>query len=206
MAVETFRFIESKKYANKHLVQGLRHFSVNVAKIHFGDFFSSPENFTVSWPGAVDFVNIERTALECLSLSVSNGHSVEPEHLLDNVSLSASLILPDKMLDLDLLDLTQHPQREEYLRHLKNHGSILFARYNLADVSSPESATHSFTADNPKTDPPGWPELTIQLPRSRPLSPGLLDWMINHHVHKVNLRLHLPSPTDIGDFARAFPV
>ncbi len=156
---------------------GAQVFKLEVESLHFGFLYLTPATYTLAWNGLLDFGRVDAEAAGFLyqRLDEQKKSFLEISHY--RFETMVSLIIRDRLFKYTLNDPNQ---RNQYREMLRDGGSISFIRYDFIVRESP--LRFSFTAENPHNTPANDCELAVMLPRSQPISEGLLRWVISHHA------------------------
>ncbi len=163
-------------------------YNFDIGGLPFGFLYISPSTCTLGWQGTFNFTSLNSEALERLPSHIESGWT--PTNTQDSVIVY--LILQAR--ELTVYDLRLEEEYNEY-RHIVDNPEMIdmvsFIRYDVQHKSATPTLQYSFTAENPRWRPATGNELTILLPRSRPWSSKLLEWVIEHHIEASFLQQRL---------------
>lgn len=144
--------------------------------IPFGCMHVSPVVFTLTWPGSLDFKQLDDELLGRLSRRVA-GVQVPRERLYD--ATVASFMVAEDIVTYRLNDLRD---LEQYNGLLAQPTEISFARYDIGAEREEPMFAYSVTAENQQFLPNRQAEIAIQLPRKQRFSEELCKWVLRHHI------------------------
>jgi hypothetical protein len=148
----------------------------------FGFLYVSATGYTLGWPGALDFSMLEREVVQELPQSMEAGEVIA-SNLLAKSTVSLILGAGDA-LQMVKCRLQDSEERSKYRSLLATPSAIDFVRYDVGDDSSP--LQYTFTAENARADTePG--EICVARPKKEPVTPSLLDWIVEHHAQGTGL-------------------
>jgi hypothetical protein len=162
---------EERAYTLKAAVAG--------QEIPFGFLYLSATGYTLGWPGALDFHQLQHEVLQTLSKCVEPGRGVGPNVLAET---TVSLILGGASAQIVKCRLQEPEERVLYEALLSAPSRIEFVRYDVGDEVSPQRYTLTAENASPHTE---FGELCVARPRSRPVTPALVNWIVEHHAQNT---------------------
>lgn len=194
----TLQYQELEDFSRRNEELGRRAYMLNVDGEPFGLLYVSPEAYTFSWHGSIDFSKIETEAVASLSqLLSSEGRPLDLENYRTKEATAVSFITSDDSDELSEYRLAKGRDYYQYKKALRNCDRIAFARYDIDYRRSVPGLKYSFTAENPHFQSSEG-ELALKLPKSQTFSKYLLQWILAHH----SLGSHFQNTIDWEDFTQ----